>query len=30
VLVNGRRVANYGFAQNIDTAFVDLNSIPRT
>ena len=28
VLVNGRRVANYGFAQNIDTAFVDLNSIP--
>jgi iron complex outermembrane recepter protein len=28
VLVNGRRVANYGFAQNIDLAFVDLNSIP--
>ena len=28
VLVNGRRVANYGFAQNVDLAFVDLNSIP--
>ncbi len=28
VLVNGRRVANYGFAQNVDQAFVDLNSIP--
>jgi iron complex outermembrane receptor protein len=27
-LLNGRRLANYGFAQNIDTAFVDLNSIP--
>ncbi|MEP7069997.1 MAG: TonB-dependent receptor [Usitatibacter sp.] len=28
VLVNGRRVAIYGFAQNINSAFVDLNSIP--
>ena len=28
ILVNGRRVANYGFAQNIDLAFVDINSIP--
>ena len=28
LLVNGRRVANYGFAQNIDVAFVDINSIP--
>lgn len=28
VLVNGRRVANYAFAQNVDEAFVDLNSIP--
>ena len=28
VLLNGRRLANYGFAQNINTAFVDLNSIP--
>jgi len=28
VLVNGRRMANYGFAQNLDEAFVDLNSIP--
>jgi iron complex outermembrane recepter protein len=28
VLLNGRRVANYGFAQNLDEAFVDLNSIP--
>ena len=28
VLVNGRRVANYGFGQNITTAFVDLNAIP--
>jgi hypothetical protein len=30
VLLNGRRVANYGFAQNINEAFVDLNSIPIT
>ncbi|MCX7621735.1 MAG: TonB-dependent receptor, partial [Acidimicrobiales bacterium] len=30
VLLNGRRVANYGFAQNISEAFVDLNSIPLT
>ena len=28
VLVNGRRVANYGFGQNISNTFVDLNSIP--
>jgi len=28
VLLNGRRVANYGFGQNITQAFVDLNSIP--
>jgi outer membrane receptor protein involved in Fe transport len=28
VLLNGRRMANYGFAQNINEAFVDLNSIP--
>lgn len=28
VLVNGRRMSNYGFSQNIDEAFVDLNSIP--
>lgn len=30
VLINGRRVANYPFAQNIDEAFADLNSIPIT
>lgn len=30
VLLNGRRIANYGFAQNISEAFVDLNSIPLT
>ncbi|HIE55682.1 MAG TPA: TonB-dependent receptor, partial [Chromatiaceae bacterium] len=28
ILVNGRRVANYGFAQNLNETFVDLNSIP--
>jgi len=28
VLLNGRRVATYGFAQNITDQFVDLNSIP--
>jgi len=28
VLINGRRVANYAFAQNISDTFVDLNSIP--
>ncbi|MDH5632507.1 MAG: TonB-dependent receptor [Gammaproteobacteria bacterium] len=28
VLINGRRVANYGFSQNITDSFVDLNSIP--
>ena len=28
VLLNGRRIANYGFAQNLNEGFVDLNSIP--
>ncbi len=28
VLLNGRRLANYGFGQNVSDAFVDLNSIP--
>lgn len=28
VLLNGRRVAGYGFAQNIQDTFVDLNTIP--
>jgi iron complex outermembrane receptor protein len=28
VLINGRRMANYGFAQNLQDTFVDLNSIP--
>ncbi len=28
VLLNGRRIANYGYAQNTDSTFVDLNSIP--
>lgn len=28
VLLNGRRTAGYGFAQNLQDAFVDLNSIP--
>ena len=28
VLINGRRTAGYGFAQNIADTFVDLNSIP--
>jgi iron complex outermembrane receptor protein len=28
VLINGRRVAGYGFAQNLQDTFVDLNSIP--
>lgn len=28
ILVNGRRVANYAFSQNITQAFVDLNSVP--
>ncbi len=28
ILLNGRRLANYGFAQNITDQFVDLNSIP--
>jgi len=28
VLLNGRRIANYGFAQNLEDTFVDLNVIP--
>ncbi len=28
VLINGRRVAGYGFAQNLQDSFVDLNAIP--
>ena len=28
VLINGRRMANYGFAQNLQDTYVDLNSIP--
>lgn len=28
VLINGRRVSNYGFAQNIQDSFVDLSQIP--
>lgn len=28
VLLNGRRTASYGFAQNLQDSFVDLNSIP--
>lgn len=28
VLLNGHRVANYGFAQNLQDTYVDLNSIP--
>jgi len=28
VLINGRRVAGFGFAQNLQDTFVDLNSIP--
>ena len=28
ILLNGRRIANYGFAQNITDSFVNLNSIP--
>ncbi len=28
VLLNGRRIAGYGFAQNLQDTFVDLNSIP--
>lgn len=27
-LINGRRIAGYGFAQNLQDTFVDLNSIP--
>ena len=28
VLINGRRVTGYGFAQNLQDSFVDLNAIP--
>ena len=28
VLINGRRVSGYGFAQNLQDTFVDINSIP--
>jgi len=28
VLLNGRRMTNYGFAQNLEDTFVDLNVIP--
>jgi len=28
VLLNGRRLANFGFAQGTDSTFVDLNSLP--
>lgn len=28
ILLNGRRLANYGFANNADSSFVDLNNIP--
>lgn len=28
VLLNGRRITGYGFAQNLQDTFVDLNSIP--
>jgi iron complex outermembrane recepter protein len=28
VLINGRRMANYGFAQNLQDSYVDINSIP--
>ncbi|MBL8517208.1 MAG: TonB-dependent receptor [Betaproteobacteria bacterium] len=30
VLINGRRMANFGFAQNLQDTYVDLNSIPAT
>ena len=30
VLVNGRRITNYGLFQNLSDSFVDLNSIPLT
>jgi iron complex outermembrane recepter protein len=30
VLLNGRRIANCGFAQNLEDTFVDLNVIPTT
>ncbi len=28
ILLNGRRIAPYGFAQNINEVFIDLNSLP--
>ncbi len=28
VLLNGRRIANFGFAQNLEDTFVDLNVLP--
>lgn len=28
VLLNGQRITNYGFAQNLEDTYVDLNSIP--
>jgi iron complex outermembrane receptor protein len=28
VLLNGQRITNYGFAQNLEETFVDLNTIP--
>ncbi len=28
VLLNGRRIANYGFAQNLQDTYADLNAIP--
>lgn len=30
VLINGRRTSGYGFAQNLQDTFVDLNSIPNS
>ena len=30
VLLNSKRVANYGFAQNLQDTYVDLNAIPAT
>ncbi|SDI92894.1 iron complex outermembrane recepter protein [Pseudomonas flavescens] len=30
ILVNGRRLANYGFAQNLQDTFVNLNSLPKS
>lgn len=30
VLLNGRRTASYGFAQNVQDSFIDLSSIPQS